>query len=206
MLWSPDFKYHRVSKFVNRDVGNMRPVGAPEPAFGALGKRRNLVSSLLNLPVLVVDDNRHACQLLKTILKAITQAETRDCASPEEAFGVLQEWRPGMLITDFHMSPMDGIKFTRELRANPVHQFRFKPVLLMTAETPSQALVEQVKDAGVDSMVTKPIVPETLVGRMEWALKAAHERAEKHVAENPREEPKVKSYKSDSGKSTWLID
>ena len=101
--------------------------------------------SLQNLPVLVVDDNRHTCQLLKTILKAITESETRECASPEEAFDILQEWRPSMIITDFNMAPMDGLAFTRELRSNPAYHFRLKPVLLMTAETPNQELVQMLK-------------------------------------------------------------
>ena len=89
---------------------------------------------------------------------------------------------------------LDGLAFARQLRANPDHGFRLQPILLMTAETPNQALVEGVKAAGIDGMITRPIVPEALNARMEWAVNAARERA----AEAQRA--------ADSRRNTWLVD
>lgn len=133
-------------------------------------------ADLQNLPVLVVDDNRHACRLLTTILSVITNSETRTCESPEEAFKLLRSWAPGLILTDFQMTPVNGLAFARELRKDASYDFQRKPILLMTAETPNKALVQEVKAAGIDAMLTKPIVPEALVARMSWALKNTGER------------------------------
>jgi len=151
------------------------------------------VSGLENLPVLVVDDNRHACRLLTTILGAISQAEIKACTCPTEAYKILLDWQPGMIITDFQMRPVDGLAFARELRSNPKYGFQLKPILLMTGETPNRELVERVKAAGVDTMVTKPIVPETLLNRMLWSVEQARGR----VGEAARH---------DSEKDVWVVD
>ncbi len=128
------------------------------------------------MPVLVVDDNAHACRLLSAILIAVTRAEVRTCKSPEEAYELLSWWPPGLIITDFKMSPVDGLDFARELRANDALGFQYKAILMMTAETPNRKLVERVRAAGIDTMITKPIVPDTLIRRMIWAAKQAKRR------------------------------
>lgn len=151
------------------------------------------MSALENLPVLIVDDNKHACKLLTTILCAISHAQIRSCNGPSEAYEMLQMWQPGMIITDFQMSPIDGLAFARELRANGAHGFKDKPILLMTGETPNHQLVKEVKAAGIDTMITKPIVPETLVARMLWSVEQARDRSRK-------------SLQADSNEDAWVVD
>lgn len=135
------------------------------------------METLANKTALVVDDNPHSCRLLSSIVSAMTNAEVRCALCPREAYTLLPEWQPNLILTDYHMTPVDGVAFAEELRTNAAYKCRLKPILLMTAETPSQELVERVRDANIDAMITKPIVPETLAARLNWAQRNALSRA-----------------------------
>ncbi len=133
---------------------------------------------LTTLPILVVDDNVHTCHLLLTIFRAAGASEIKTCDGPQEAFDLLPHWKPGLVLTDYRMRSMDGLEFARELRSEPKYSFLSKPIVLLTADTPNEQLVEQVKAAGIDAMVTKPIAPATLFAHMDWALTLARRRTE----------------------------
>ena len=133
---------------------------------------------LATLPILIVDDNKYACRLLSTILRAAGAVELRTCARPQDALDIMMTWNAGLILTDFLMKPMDGLQFSRTLRTDREYGFLAKPIVMMTAETPTQSFIKEVKGAGVDVLVTKPISPADLLKRMDWALVQARKRTE----------------------------
>jgi len=71
-----------------------------------------------------------------------------------------------LIITDLNMPVMDGMVFTKAVRARP--NTKFTPILVLTTESTDQRKAEG-KDAGATGWIVKPFQPEGLlkvVGRV----------------------------------------
>ena len=82
--------------------------------------------------ILVVDDDPDICALFRTVLT--TSGYTVDVApNGVAAFARLgQEPRVGLLITDVHMAPMNGIQLVRAMRQDP--RFQQVPIIVQTSD------------------------------------------------------------------------
>ena len=70
------------------------------------------------------------------------------------------DFKPDLVITDFHMGVMDGIALVREVRK--MASLRFIPVLMVTTES-QQAKRMEAKAAGATGWLVKPVQPEALL-------------------------------------------
>ncbi len=114
------------------------------------------------LRILVVDDNRAERLILKTYLTG--QGYHVDvAANGEEALQQLYLSQPHIIITDYHMSPIDGLKLTKTIKSNQFTQSAF--VILVTAETDLKAM-SNAFDAGVNDFIAKPIQHSELASRI----------------------------------------
>jgi CheY-like chemotaxis protein len=107
--------------------------------------------------VLVVDDDDSARQMMKTALSA-AGAEVRECSSANEAFDVVSNWQPDILVSDVAMPMEDGYSLIRRVRdsGNDV------PAVAITAYVRADDEV-RVRDAGFQRHVGKPFDPADLV-------------------------------------------
>ena len=82
--------------------------------------------------ILIVDDDPDICALFRTVLT--TSGYTVDvAANGKAAFARLgQEPRVGLLITDVHMAPMNGIQLVRAMRQDP--RFQQVPIIVQTSD------------------------------------------------------------------------
>ena len=71
--------------------------------------------------------------------------------------------QPDIILMDASMPVLDGWQATRELKANPAT--KHIPVLALTAHAFDDARKE-AKAVGCDGFVTKPCLPDDLVGRV----------------------------------------
>jgi two-component system chemotaxis response regulator CheY len=65
-----------------------------------------------------------------------------------------------LVLTDLNMPKMDGLEFTRQLRAMP--QYKFVPVVLLTTESNTEKKM-QGKAAGATAWIIKPFDPDQLL-------------------------------------------
>ncbi|WP_296817645.1 response regulator [Brevundimonas sp.] len=119
--------------------------------------------------VLVVDDNPHARQLIASVLRAAEVRSVSFASNGAEGLRVLADWAPDAIIADLEMEPIDGLKFTRAVRAHDHDLIATIPIVMVTSRT-DLASVMQARDAGVDEFVAKPITVRNLVERFEAAL------------------------------------
>jgi CheY-like chemotaxis protein len=109
----------------------------------------------------VVDDDRDGLELIAAMLTG-SGAQVRRCASATEAFAVLQEWRPDILISDIEMPGEDGYTLIRRVRALTDAALARIPAVALTAygraEDRSRTL-----SAGYSMHVPKPVDPAELV-------------------------------------------
>ena len=82
----------------------------------------------------------------------------------EEAFSLFQQYKPDILITDWHMDH-DGLELTRWIRRNKQSINRMIPIVLMTGFT-DLTRITGARDNGVTEIIVKPFNAEDLAKRL----------------------------------------
>ncbi len=109
--------------------------------------------------VLIVDD---APSMRKLISLTLTRGgyEAIEAAGGAEAMEKIVDIDVDMVITDLNMPDMDGIELIKKLRS--LHEFRFKPIVMLTTESQKQ-MIEKGRKAGANGWIIKPFRTEQLV-------------------------------------------
>jgi two-component system, chemotaxis family, chemotaxis protein CheY len=134
-----------------------------------------------NLKALVVEDNAHMRTLLRSLLGALGLKHVYEAEDGAEAFRILRDCRPDMILTDLTMAPTDGIAFTREVRLSHESPNPYVPIIMITGHT-ERHRVEAARDAGVTEFLAKPITTQNLFLRIA------------EVVERPRPYVRCKDY------------
>jgi two-component system, cell cycle response regulator DivK len=117
-------------------------------------------------PILIVDDNPTTLKLLRVVLTTESY-DIQTANTSEEAFQVLEGFRPRLVLTDIQLPGMDGLEFTRRLKSNPAT--RDIIVLAITAYSMAGD-EERVLWAGCSGYVTKPVDTRTLPATLKMHL------------------------------------
>jgi len=113
------------------------------------------------LKVLVVDDNHHMINIVKTILRGFEVKDFYDASNAPDAFNIVRGTAVDLIVTDFAMDPVNGCDFTRQIRAAEGSPNHFVPIIMLTAYT-EKSKVEQARDAGVTEFCAKPVTATEL--------------------------------------------
>lgn len=103
--------------------------------------------------ILVVDDNESNIKLFVFLLSA-SGYDVATAGDARAAEAVLEGYRPDLLLLDLQLPDMDGLEFTRRLRARP--ETAHLPIVAVTAYA-MKGDQEKALAAGVDGYITKPI-------------------------------------------------
>jgi len=136
---------------------------------------------LSRIKFLVVEDNLFMRQIIRRVLKALEAEEVRECSDGAEALKILQTFVPDIVITDWEMTPINGIELTKMLRTVNDSFNPFIPIIMLTAHSEISRIVE-ARDAGVNEFVVKPISVKALFARIQ------------SVIEKPRQFVKIGNY------------
>ncbi len=101
--------------------------------------------------VLVVDDEPRAREALVALLET-EDYEVRSASDGFKALGILRQWQPDVLLTDWRMPVMDGITLLKKARED----YPQLGCVVMTAFGSVESAVEAMK-AGADDYLTKPL-------------------------------------------------
>ena len=128
--------------------------------------------------ILIVDDDATMVNLLSTILE-IDGFETQKALSGKEAFEILTEGLPDLVLLDIMMPEMDGFEVLARLRSDPVT--KKLPIIVLTARTDDKDVFEGWR-TGADEYVTKPFDPRKLVKTIRIVLsRSLEERLEERA-------------------------
>jgi diguanylate cyclase (GGDEF)-like protein len=133
------------------------------------------------LRLLLVDDDKSILVLLSRLLRDAGYS-IFTAANGHEALQTAMECRPHLVVADWLMPEMDGLKFCRVLR--DTHIGRGVYVVLLTAVEDESRLVEAF-EAGVDDYVLKPVTPKLLLARLRAGERVVRLQSE---VESDREE------------------
>jgi CheY-like chemotaxis protein len=106
----------------------------------------------------IIEDSRDTGDCLAEWLR-LWGYEARVLLGPRAAIEALARRVPEVIFLDIHMAGMDGIEVCRYIRRDP--RLAAAPVIAISSDT-QPALVEQVRQAGANGFLSKPIEIETL--------------------------------------------
>jgi CheY-like chemotaxis protein len=109
--------------------------------------------------ILIVDDNAANLKLARVIL-ASEGYEVRTAGDAEEALAAVRDDAPALILMDIQLPGMDGLEFTRRLKADP--RTRGIAILALTAYA-MKGDEERMLAAGCDGYVAKPIDRQRLI-------------------------------------------
>ena len=116
---------------------------------------------LERLKVLVVDDNHHMINIIKTILRGFEVKDFYDASNAADAFSLIRTTAFDIIITDFAMDPINGCEFIKLIRTAEDSPNHFVPIIMLTAYA-EKSKVEQARDAGVTEFCAKPVTATEL--------------------------------------------
>jgi len=109
--------------------------------------------------VMTVDDSASLRQMVSVVLRG-GGYQVIEAVDGVDALSKLKGQELQLILTDINMPNMDGLEFTRRLRAMP--DYRFVPVVLLTSESNADKK-QQGKAAGATAWIVKPFNPDQLL-------------------------------------------
>lgn len=114
------------------------------------------------LRVLVIDDSDDTLQLTCFLLTQ-RHAQVEAAASVKQAFEILQDWQPHLIVSDLGMPEEDGYQFITQLRST--NQGEQIPVLALTGYALNEER-ERALSKGFQAFLTKPINPDEFISEV----------------------------------------
>jgi DNA-binding response OmpR family regulator len=122
--------------------------------------------------ILVVDDERVFCELLKTLLKSHGH-EILTAYGGREALDVFKQHRPQFTLLDLRMPEMDGLEALKQLRAiDP------KATVMILTAWGTDEMEQQARKLGAVDFLSKGLSLDTILTSLERVLKQSHQAIE----------------------------
>jgi len=108
--------------------------------------------------VVIVDDRSTARSLLEGLARTLEPGiVVESYADPLDALAQIQLTTPDLIITDYRMPGMDGIEFTRRIRAE--RRLADVPIIIVTVVEDRQVRYQALENGATD-FLTRPIDPQ----------------------------------------------
>ena len=130
--------------------------------------------TLANAHILIADSDRYMLTLLRQILRKMGFVNLTSARNSDEVMAAISKNDIDIVMTEWDMSPENGIRLIQALRHSEDSKLALLPVILVSGQATEEA-VKYARDCGVTEFLTKPYSARTLYNRME------------HVIEFPRE-------------------
>lgn len=124
--------------------------------------------------ILLVDDVKLNHVVARDVLQ--DTYDLYDAYSAAEAYDILKEVTPDLILLDIVMPEVNGMEMLQKLKATP--SYKDIPVIFLTASTSTESEVEGF-NLGIVDYITKPFVPPVMKKRIETQI--ALSEYEKHL-------------------------
>jgi DNA-binding response OmpR family regulator len=120
---------------------------------------------LAALHYLIIDNNHHMLSILREQLRAIGCSHVLKAKDAADGFELFRDNPVDLLITDYALSPIDGLELTKMVRTAKDSPNQKVPIILLTGHTERRRVLA-ARDHGVTEILTKPVSPERLFQRI----------------------------------------
>ena len=124
-----------------------------------------MAASLENVRFLIVDDNVHMLDIVKTMLRAFGATHIFEAKSQQEALTRLRHDDVDIIILDYLLGDDNGVAFLKRLRSDPESPAPFAPVIMLTAHA-DKTRVQAARDAGANEFCAKPVTATELIRKV----------------------------------------
>lgn len=121
--------------------------------------------SLEKVRFLIVDDNVHMLNIVKTILRGFGAIYVFEARDGHEALFRLKHDAIDILVLDYVMGEEDGVDFLRHLRTSADSPAPYVPVIMLTAHSEKNR-VEAARDAGASEFCAKPVTAAEMLRKV----------------------------------------
>jgi phosphoserine phosphatase RsbU/P len=142
-------------------------IAPPRPLAPALAPANALspVPARASLRVLLVDDDPLNRRALARTLET-SGFEVIECRDGTEAFQVLEEIGPALLVLDYELPEFNGAQISEVIRQDPNPAIAQVPIIMLTRHAGAEDEIECL-EAGADDFVVKPANARVLKARIE---------------------------------------
>jgi DNA-binding response OmpR family regulator len=122
---------------------------------------------LSRVRILVVDDNRQAAELVKSILGGVGAVDIRHALTAVEAFNFLRNEMIDLVVLDQNLGAGgDGLELVRRIRNDPASPNPYVAILMLTGHADERRVLA-ARDVGANEFLAKPFNVTTLLRRIE---------------------------------------
>lgn len=118
-----------------------------------------------DLRVLVCDDSRQIRSLINSFLMGFGVKDVAEAIDADDAFAMMVEYDPDLIITDWNMPPTDGLEFVKKVRNSEESPNSYVPIIMLTGYTELHR-VKMARDSGISAFLAKPISAQALYKRL----------------------------------------
>jgi PAS domain S-box-containing protein len=136
-------------------------------------------ASIRNARILIVDDEADAREVVSLILERCG-AKVFVASNAGEAFEILLQEQPDVLVADIEMPGEDGYSLVRRIRLLPADRCGRTAAIALTAHAAAHDLPRLMK-AGFQRHVPKPLQPGELISAIDSLIRPSPENAGKTV-------------------------
>jgi two-component system, NtrC family, response regulator HydG len=119
--------------------------------------------------ILVIDDDTDICLLLRRFLTK-NGYEVAIAHTGEEGLGMLETFKPDLVLTDFKLGDIDGVTILSRIKAKLPHVV----VIIITGYSDIKVAINVMKQGAYD-YITKPLFPDEILITLQKALTEASE-------------------------------
>lgn len=129
----------------------------------------SLAYRLENLRILIIEDNAHIRQLLRTILNAVGIRSIDIAEDGIQGFEAFCRLDYELVFTDYAMEPITGVDLVDLIRTPSKSPNPYIPIIMISAYS-DQERVQMARDYGATEFLAKPFTVELLMERLEAVI------------------------------------
>jgi two-component system chemotaxis response regulator CheY len=126
--------------------------------------------NLTKARILIVDDDRLMRSLIVNGLRQLGVQDVHESEDGSSGLLSASKLQPDLILTDIHMTPMNGLDFVKQLRALPNVAISATKVIFMSADASKETLSAALP-LGILGYIVKPPKLEALHAKIEAALR-----------------------------------
>jgi CheY-like chemotaxis protein len=128
----------------------------------------------VNLVVLYVEDDELSCEIMQLLLEGEMGSQVIIFQDSSDFLARVQalQSKPDVVLLDIHVKPHNGFEMLTMLRS--LASFRTVPIVALTASVMNEE-VQQLKSAGFNSIIAKPIDQDTFGCTLNRIVKGEHQ-------------------------------
>lgn len=120
---------------------------------------------LASLHILVVDDNKNVCELVRDVLDAFSITVVFVANSGNAAYRLFEEKMPDIVITDLKMPDGDGLELVQRIRQGRESPNPTVPIIMMSGYSDREKVLA-ARDIGVTEFLCKPFSVKSMYARL----------------------------------------